>query len=82
MSDRDGVHVVDVPRYLALEVTRGTFDEISAKLTAAGYSHFCGPDVIDCFGVALMAEPPRPTPKSGDTVAASPGRDSNGDLAR
>ncbi len=47
--------------YAVLEVSQAVYDEIRAKLEAAGYDHAFheDPDVIDMHGIALQAEGPR-----------------------
>jgi hypothetical protein len=41
--------------YAILDVSKKTFDEIRAKLDAAGYQHAFDRDVIDMHGIALRA---------------------------
>ncbi len=41
--------------YAVLEVSAAAFEEIAAKLRAAGYAHAFDRDVIDCHGIALRA---------------------------
>ena len=41
--------------YAILDVSRAAFDEIKAKLDAAGYQHMFHGDAIDMHGVALRA---------------------------
>ncbi len=43
--------------YAILDVSLTTFNEIRAKLDAAGYQHAFDRDVIDMHGIAVRAEP-------------------------
>lgn len=40
--------------YAGLEVSAATYDEIAAKLRAAGYDHAFDGDVIDMNGIGLI----------------------------
>lgn len=42
--------------FVVLEVSQPCYDEIAAKLRAAGYDHVFGPGIIDMHGIALQAE--------------------------
>jgi len=45
--------------YALLGVSQGTYNEIRAKLTEAGYQHAFGDDgEIDMHGIALVVEAP------------------------
>jgi hypothetical protein len=41
--------------YVVMDVSRAAFDEIAAKMRAAGYDHVFHEDVIDMHGIAVKA---------------------------
>lgn len=43
--------------YATLDVSKAVFDEIAAKLRAAGYDHSFDGNVIDMHGIGLVAAP-------------------------
>ncbi len=43
--------------YVLCEVSRAAYDEIAAKLRAAGYDHAFDGECIDMHGIALVPEP-------------------------